>query len=498
MLDWKKRAEAKGNEFPNGLKDVQQDPDCNAEWQNLTKQEKGFFGAKAKNDKIASQISSKDKKTSFGESIRMLEQKEEEARRFIENMHENIKVIIDSSLNLKILPQVKFCFVHVNWFFRKLNSVNNTLEYFPAEYAFGIFSFENGIEEIHHAIVSAPIPLGYRREALETSANDHKIPVEYQGGEKDFVVIYEKLINFLESRQLAGRYTYLYTTKEFTKPVQSFIAQLCDVTKQDKEQFKIYEMEALFTHLANELYKKRSDRDMHHISIYSEKIFKEFTYIFEKGYECEFHKYVDGGHEYCCKSVLYQWAWTLCEEFCDPLDIEMQPRIHLPDKFNKPDLDNSDPNKHNLCHLMSSLQVGGRDGGQSEAIGILSMTGVSEQHRLKVSSRTYEDEMRRRNESKPVQVIDCGKESASDEPVNQNVNKNATSIEEGTRYVPKYLNEKPLRPPNLDPRFYVTATDDFLPIDDENFPPIGGRGVSIKSRKSEVRKAPLGRGKGHA
>lgn len=33
MLDWKKRAEAQGREFPNGLKDVQQDPDCNEEWQ---------------------------------------------------------------------------------------------------------------------------------------------------------------------------------------------------------------------------------------------------------------------------------------------------------------------------------------------------------------------------------------------------------------------------------------------------------------------------------
>lgn len=33
MLDWKRRAEAKGFTFPNGLKDVQADPDCNIEWQ---------------------------------------------------------------------------------------------------------------------------------------------------------------------------------------------------------------------------------------------------------------------------------------------------------------------------------------------------------------------------------------------------------------------------------------------------------------------------------
>lgn len=49
---------------------------------------------------------------------------------------------------------------------------------------------------------------------------------------------------------------------------------------------------------------------------------------------------------------------------------------------------------------------------------------------MKVSTRTYEDEMRRRNESKPVQVIDCSKlqESASkstDEPINKPIDKSA-------------------------------------------------------------------------
>jgi len=41
MIDWKKRAEAQGRKFPNGLKDVQQDSDCNAEWQvNVYKEKK--------------------------------------------------------------------------------------------------------------------------------------------------------------------------------------------------------------------------------------------------------------------------------------------------------------------------------------------------------------------------------------------------------------------------------------------------------------------------
>jgi len=54
----------------------------------------------AKRDKISSQISNKDKKTTLGESLSMLEQKEKEAKMFIKNMQENIKVIIDSAINL--------------------------------------------------------------------------------------------------------------------------------------------------------------------------------------------------------------------------------------------------------------------------------------------------------------------------------------------------------------------------------------------------------------
>jgi len=66
----------------------------------------------AKKDKISSQISDKDKKTTLGESLSMLEQKEKEAKMFIKNMQENIKVIIDSAVNLNctyVIYNVTYC-----------------------------------------------------------------------------------------------------------------------------------------------------------------------------------------------------------------------------------------------------------------------------------------------------------------------------------------------------------------------------------------------------
>jgi len=51
-------------------------------------------------------------------------------------------------------------------------------------------------------------------------------------------------------------------------------------------------MESLFEHLANKLYKKRDDRDMRIIPILAETIFKRYTYIFEKGFQCHVGSFI--------------------------------------------------------------------------------------------------------------------------------------------------------------------------------------------------------------
>lgn len=121
--------------------------------------------------------------------------------------------------------------MHVNWFFSKI--VNNQVEYFPAEYAIGVFSLEKGIEDMHHVIVSAKIPLGYRREAMEMSQSGHSIPVEYSGGEVDFAVMYKNLVDFLEPRKLVDKYPPIYATTSCIKPVTSLLKRLSEAARKD-------------------------------------------------------------------------------------------------------------------------------------------------------------------------------------------------------------------------------------------------------------------------
>lgn len=498
MVDWRKRAEAQGRSFPNGFRDVQADPDCNKEWQSLSKQEKGPYESMAKKDKVESQIQ-KSKKTSLGEPINLIEQKAKDEQQAIKDMHESIKYSIDTAINLNILPKSKFCFIHVNYFFSTI--VDNNIEYFPAEYALGIFSFEKGIEDVHHIIVSARIPLGFKREALETSQSCHQIPVEYQGGETDFAVMYAKLINFLEPRKLVNKYPPLYTTKGCINIVKSMLAKLNDAARQDQEELKVYQLEILYEHLANELYKKRTDRIIIEIPIYSHKLFTNYTYIFERGFECSFHKFVDGGSEYCSKSILQQWAWILCDEFCEPLEVKICPGIHYPN--------NSDVDVSSLTHSIDNMKVDEVCKFVPECSSVLSMTNVSEHHRLKVSSRTYQEDLRRRHESRPVEVIDYSKLNKSndestttpvDELVDVPVDKRVNKPEWKKMPLPNYLAENPLRPPNIENSCIIggPTMEDYISLDDDqSFPPIGGRGVPYKSR-TVPKKLPLGKGQGHA
>ncbi|XP_014488168.1 PREDICTED: protein maelstrom homolog [Dinoponera quadriceps] len=474
MIDWKKREEARGCTFPNDLKDVQASQKCNEEWQSLTKQQKGLYEARAKKNKIQSERNTNSKKTTFGEPIKFLEEEEKAKREFRLDMHEYLESTIIRAVNHNVLPQLKFCFIHVNWFFTKI--VDNITEYFPAEYAIGVFSLENGIEDIHHTIVNAPIPLGYKRQALETSRSNHNIPIENQNGESNFAVMYEKFTNFLKHRKIVDRYPPLYTIKGLTGAVQSLITKLCDAAGQDKEQFLIYEIESLFKHLADEAYKKRADRDIQHTAAYAEYTFTRLDskYLYKRGNECLIHEFMEGGSEYCSKLVLYRWAWGMCEEFCEPLQIDMKPGVHFPD--------DTDCTYKLITQSMANLDIKLEIPQISDQCSVVSATGVREQHRIKVSERTYEEKMVLRSKCQPVTVVDHSK---LNEP-----------IIDGSGH--KKFDERPMRAPNT--ISYVAATmDDYAPKNDEtNFPPIGGRGVLHRKIKEVSRKASLGRGQGYA
>lgn len=78
---------------------------------------------------------------------------------------------------------------------------------------------------------------------------------------------------------------------------------------------------------------------------------------------------MDGGSEHCSKSVLHQWAWLMCEEFCEALKIGMKPGVHFPEE--------TDCTYNVMMQSMANLDIKREIPQVSDQSSVVSMTGVS-------------------------------------------------------------------------------------------------------------------------
>lgn len=461
MLDYKRRAEAAGKTFPKGLADVQSDKKCNEEWENMSSQEKGYFKAMAKRDKISSQLNV-GKRTTYGEYIEELENEERKKEEFMEKMKKYIENKVSTGIIQGNLQKQKFFFMHVNWFYVRELKLGKLFDYFPAEFAIGLFSIERGMEEVYHEIVNDKIEMGFMREANETSERTHRIPVEHEDGEKDYKVMYDKLVAVLKPLMVGNEFPPIFTLPELTKGVHSLLNRMTKAVNESCEMFSIYSLELLFTNLLNAVQESNNNITIPFVVAANE--FKKDPFSYVHGLECDFHKDSDSAIQYCSMSVIKRWGYLICDYCCMGLGVECIPGVHC-----TKDIDNS-----NLASVNSAL--GDFTLNSSRNVS-LSMTGVSEEHRLERSGRTYQEEQRRRAEAKPVQIIDYSTQSR------HNISTNLPVC------------ERPLRIPNSKPNVLADVESISNGLRDLDFPPLGGRGIAIKAKKPEI-KFPLGRGRG--
>ncbi|KAK2579310.1 hypothetical protein KPH14_008263 [Odynerus spinipes] len=469
MLEWRQREEKSGRKFAS-LRDVQADPRCSDEWKGLSPQQKKVYETMAKQCKPGGM----DKKTNVGESLSLVQMEQRKETEFLENMQLYINTTINGSLKNNNLSSTKFYFIHFNWFYI---TEDKEKRHAPAEYAVGEFTLENGIQRYHHKLVHIKPELGYTWEAIETSRTSHKIPYELPQGERNFYDMYMDLLKFLEPAKINGKYPPFFTGKKLSQGVSSLFDQLT-ATADHENTFLVYSIESLFAKLHNVALAHRNvdenDDPLLHgmLDAVGESEFSKDKFAFETNIECDYHKNLDGTSQYCSLSVIRQWAYTMCDYCCEPLDIKRRPGINCPHPKIDDDLTTS------LLNMSLNTTVHDSD---YEGLRLGSMTGVTEEHRLKVSERTHKEEQGRRKDPKPLHIIDHSK-----------VKEHQTSASTSTTY------ERPLRPPNTK-SFAVAAASgkqgDIPDFGDMNFPSIGGRGVMLK-KKPNISKQPVGRGYG--
>ncbi|XP_029054265.2 protein maelstrom homolog [Osmia bicornis bicornis] len=463
MLDWKKREEAGGRVFPEGLKDVQRDSKCSEEWQNLSSQEKGYYNKRAKDSKIETQ-GSLTKKTALGESVEEVAAADKREQEYHQNMLQYIESIITMSTKHKNLEKLKFMVIHVNWFFTRVIGINK-YDYCPAEFAVGEFSLENGIENIYHEIINSKIPLGWKRDAIEISQQTHRIPVELSQGKNDFLLMYNKLIALLKNNQTGNKLPPLFTSKGLVPAVKSLLTKMTHAAGVSSDDFLIYSLEALFGSLRNTATQSVDDCTIP--LVVAENEFGKDTFLSVCNLECDFHKCIDGSSQYCSMSIIKRWGFTICDYCCEFLGVPMVEGVHFPVAQTIDYVYQEVAEQEGIDTQLQLISL-------SDQPKLIEWNGVTEEHRRKVSERSYAEELRRRNESKRVDVIDHSKLNA---PSNNAI-----------------LTGRPLRLPKTTSLAINEIKENINCLNVTDFPPLGGEAKTPKKDVKNI-KLPLGRGR---
>ncbi|XP_076290115.1 protein maelstrom homolog [Lasioglossum baleicum] len=451
MIDWKKQEEKLGKSFPDGLRDVQKDPKIQDDWKDLSVERRAYYQSLAKDSKIKAQ-GTMEKRTALGESINEINLRLKKEQEFQQNMLEYIQDVISIGKKHNSLEKLKFMFIHVNWFYKRDVGINR-YDFCPAEFAVAEFSLDGGTENVYHEIISTTIPIGWRSDALEMSKETHKIPIEHEDGQSDFNYMYRKLVKLLKSNMTGDKYPPLFTIKDMAPVVESLLRRMCDASGGRTDDFLIYSLEALFGGLRNAAAENVNSGSIP--LVVAEDQFGKDYFSYNSGLECEFHKIFDAPL-HCSMSIVKRWGYTICDHCCEYLDIEMIEGVHRPMPSASYNTTRQDPVDIQLSQL--SLNETGKKP--------VSMSGVGADYREKVSARSHKEEERRRNQSKPLDIVDHS--------------------------IPN-IPGRPLRPPKT----VAKAVSDFTNNLDENFPPIRGRGAAVnRNNIADMNFPPLGRGRG--
>lgn len=328
-LDFKNREESKGRKFRNGLKDVFTDEECSREWQEMPMHLRQRYNTMAKQEKNnGNGENSVEKKTCIGQSISGIKKKYEQETSYNETMYSYIESTISTAWARKTLATQDFIFVHANYFcVRELPY--NTLDYYPAEFAVGKFSLKDGLREIYNEIINEKIPIGYKGIAMQNSQDTHQIPPEMEGGTDDFHSMGRRLKELLDIN--GTTFPPMFMTKKTKPVVQSLFHRMFPDYDDTVQPFLLYEIEALFQVLLDMML-RNAKQSVTVTALVAERMLQKDIFAYERGIECTYHRCIDAAVEYCSKSMIKRWSYTICDNICEGLDIDTIPGIHYPSK----------------------------------------------------------------------------------------------------------------------------------------------------------------------
>ncbi|KAK4886091.1 hypothetical protein RN001_002362 [Aquatica leii] len=316
-------------------------------WQRMNANERKPYETRAKGTKNVQKVA---KYTSTGENIELVQKQQMEMVMKEQHMKDYIIEKIHLSVESGMLPDEPFYVIHINYFCY----CNANKRYYPAEIGIAKFNLRTGIiqDNLFNMICKpGSLPLGYLSLAKQISEDSHQIPPP-MSSETDYNLDEVAYLLWKFISKTSGNSNYLppvYAAKKNQAVVENVLSNFS--ANFGYEELKTYSLEYLFFELRNNCREEK----VWVAPTLGELELEKDKYEGCSDISCPYHIYSDVPN-HCSQSHVIRTVYTICDNCCADVGIELIPGQHVPKKANT-----NIPRPHSRttsCSSVSQTNVG--------------------------------------------------------------------------------------------------------------------------------------------
>ncbi len=209
----------------------------------------------------------------------------------------------------------------------------------PAEVGVVEMSATQGIvREWHKLIHFGTVPLGYRHEMMTKRDREHRIPMDLDKLESDYVAIVDELLTFIAACVGPDFATGLRQHSVFVMPnrkdeVQESWRWLCNMTKTDEDRLEFFELPLLLSVMAKEV--GRSRAAVTPSVRVAEGLLEKEHFSYSRNVACSvFHENEGCASSACALGRARSLAYHFCVYVCPLMEVRLLEKVHYPAEFD--------------------------------------------------------------------------------------------------------------------------------------------------------------------
>lgn len=328
MIKYKEEKERHGKRYTGGLAQVSQE--CAGLWQRLSAAEKEKYVKMANVAK--NNTTGGEKYTSQGISLTIVANEQKALHETKNRIKNTIEQVISNAVLADNLELTTISIISFNYFCQSHDQT-----YTPAEAAVINFNLENGIIDNYHTLINPiSLPLGMAFEAKNHSEDTHKLPIPPEAlGETNYGRIYDNLYSFIYDDEL-NAVRPVFTRDSDVIMVKSILNILAVEADKPLDLIDVFPIHEFFYELKKATARLGQTMSAFPSNHLAKACLERDAYEFHSSLACEKHEDIDSPN--CCSlSIVKRWAFTIADNCCLDLNINLVPGQHIPIDAKIPD-----------------------------------------------------------------------------------------------------------------------------------------------------------------